>query len=275
MLGKGDGSTAVTGTGSSADPYLVIVDADYWNEAFWEEENIVNMGTETTELTVQEVVASTRQLKLVGTSAILAAAVAGTTFTSAKIYLQNSKDNDPQSIIAALELGVGSTLYSATTKRRFVASLQEDSSGAGVTTDMLSDDVLEIQKKCGKAPKIILASYEQYKKVSNLLEDKKEIQVEPRAENLKGIVGFKALQVTTPFGDLPFVMERALEGERICYLNDDMIEIEHRPGFGWFDDDGSVFMRKSDDDAYEARYGGYLEVCLNPAFHGYRKGLAV
>jgi hypothetical protein len=274
MLGKGDGSTAVTGDGSSGTPYLVKVHADFWNEAFWEEENIVNVGTETTELTIAEVVPSTRVVKLVGTSATLAAAVAGTTFTSAKIYLQNSKDNDPQSIVGALEKAVGDTLYGATCKRRFVASLQEDSSGSGVTTDMLSDDVLEIQKKCGKAPTLILASYAQYKKVSNLLEDKKEIEVQPRSEDLKGRIGFKALAVTTPFGDLPIVMERALEDERLLYLNDGMIEIEHRPDFGWFDDDGSVFMRKHDDDAYEARYGGYMEVCMNPAFHGYRKGLA-
>lgn len=272
-LGQGDNSTQVSGSGSSADPYVVVISDTTWNEAFWEEENGVNIGSETTILTISEVVPSTKTVKLVGTSATLAAAT-GSSATNAKIYLQGSKDNDPQSLIAGLELDAGDTLYGATIKRRFQASLQEDSNGSGVTTDMLSDDCLEIQKKCGKAPKLIMASYAQHKKISNLLEDKKEIQIDPRATNLKGVVGFKGLAVTTPFGDIPMFLERFLTDDRLLYVNDDMIEIEHRPGFGWFDDDGTVFLRKSDDDAYEARYGGYMEVCFNPAFHGYRKNLA-
>ena len=59
-LGAGDGSTTVSGTGSSADPYIVVISAATWNEAFWEEENGVNVGTETTILTISAVEASTR-----------------------------------------------------------------------------------------------------------------------------------------------------------------------------------------------------------------------
>ena len=58
-------------------------------------------------------------------------------------------------------------------------------------------------------------------------------------------------------------------------LNDNHIHIHHRPDFGWFDDDGTVFLRQADLDGYEARYGGYLEVYINPAFQGVIEGLAV
>ena len=57
-------------------------------------------------------------------------------------------------------------------------------------------------------------------------------------------------------------------------LNDNFIEIKHRPDFGWFDDDGSVFLRTASQDAYEARYGGYLEAYVVPSFHGVISGLA-
>ena len=48
----------------------------------------------------------------------------------------------------------------------------------------------------------------------------------------------------------------------------------HRPGFGWFDEDGTVLLRQADSDGYEARYGGYLQVVIKPAFQGQIHDLA-
>lgn len=272
-LGTGDGVTAVTGTGTSGDPYLVIISAATWKEANWEERDGVNVGTETTVLTVKEVVPSTRQIKLVGTSATLAAAVAGTTFTTAKIYMQGSKDNDPTGIASALA-ATSSTLYSITVNRRWQASVQADSSSAGLTTDMMNQDMLEIQRKCGKVPNLIITSFTQYRKLLNLLEDQKEYVVEPRASELKGKISFSGLAFHSAAGLVPIFPERFHREDGVSYINDNFIEIVHRPDFGWFDDDGTVFLRKADDDAYEARYGGYLECYVAPNFHGYRYGLA-
>jgi hypothetical protein len=98
--------------------------------------------------------------------------------------------------------------------------------------------------------------------------------IEPRAENLRGTMGFKAIAFESVGGEIPIIMDRFVEDDRIAYVNDDFIEAHHRPDFGWFDDDGTVFLRSNDDDAYEARYGGYLEILTNPCFQGYRKGLA-
>jgi hypothetical protein len=272
-LGAGDGSTAVTGAGTTADPYLVIMSATGWKEANWEEKDYVNCGTETTLLEVYEVVPSTRQIKFVGTSAALAAAVAGTTFTSATFYMQGSRANDPTSFWAAVEATSG-TLFGATVQRRWQSPCQKDSAGAGITVDVINTDLLTIHKASGKMPKMIVASYTQYGKLLNLLEDKKEYKIEPRAENLKGHFGFDAIAFHSLGGLMPIIMDRFVEDDRIAYVNDDFIEVHHRPDFGWFDDDGSVFLRAQDDDAYDARYGGYLEILTNPCFQGYRKGLA-
>lgn len=273
QLGTGDGATAVTGAGTSGDPYVVKMSATGWKEANWEEQDGVNCGTETSLLVVQEVVPSTRVVKFTGTSAALAAAVAGTTFTSAKFYMQGSKDNDPLSIPAVLAATSG-TLYSVTVGRKWQAPVQADSSGAGLTTDDMNTDMIAIQKRCGKVPKLIITSSVQYRKLLNILEDKKEIQVPARAENLRGSVSFDGLAFHSAAGLVPIFWDRFIDDDRVYYINDDMIELRHRPDFGWFDDDGSVFLRKSDSDAYEARYGGYLENYTLPTFHGYRKGLA-
>lgn len=273
-LGTGDNSTAVTGDGSSGDPYLVIISAATWKEANWEEQDAVNIGTETTNLIIDEVVPSTRQIKLVGTSAALATAVAGTTSTAAKIYMQKSKDNDPTSIWTSLS-ATASTLYSVNVTRRWKAPIQKDSDAAGVTTDMLNEDILGIERGCGQLPNLIVAGYTQYIKVLNLLEDKKEYMIDPRAENLKGKISFRAIEYLSPAGAIPIIYERFVENDRIAYLNDNFLECRHRPDFGWFDDDGTVFLRSNDDDAYEARYGGYYENYIPPSFHGYRYDLAV
>lgn len=271
-LGTLDGSTTVTGTGTAGDPYLVIVSATTWKEANWEERDGVNIGTETTILTISEVVPATRQIKLVGTSAALAAAT-GSTSSAAIVYMQNSKDNDPTGIMTAITAS-SSTLYGVTVNRRWQASVQANSSSAGITTDMLNQDMLEIQRKCGKVPKMIITSYTQYRKLLNLLEDQKQYEVQARADDLKGKVSFKGLEFMSAAGAIPIFPERFVKDDRLAYINDDFIELVHRPDFGWFDDDGTVFLRKADDDAYEARYGGYLECYVAPNFQGYRYGLA-
>lgn len=271
-LGTGDNSTNVTGAGTSADPFVVVMSAASWKEANWEERDGVNCGTEATLLIVQEVVPALRTVKFVGTSAALTA-VTGAAATAAKFYMQGSKDNDPTGLAYAISR-TSSTLYGVTVNRRWQASVQENSNGAGLTTDMLNQDMLTIQRKCGKVPKMIITSFTQYRKLLNLLEDQKEYMVEPRAADLKGKVSFSGLAFHSAAGLVPIFPERFVDEDRVYYINDDFIEICHRPDFGWFDDDGTVFLRKSNDDAYEARYGGYLEVYCAPNFQGYRYGLA-
>lgn len=272
QLGVGDNSTNVTGAGTAVSPYVVRMSATGWKEANWEEQQGVNVGSETTVLFISAVNPSTRDISFVGTSATLAAAAGGPSATNAKFYMQGSKDNDPQSIVKVLDATTGS-LYGVTVGRRW-QSYQAASSGAGITTDVMNKDMLEIQKRCGKVPNLIMTSFTQYRKILNLLEDHKRYPLEPRAQNLKGKVSFEALEFMSAAGPVPIVPNRMFDEDRVAYINDNFIEICHRPDFGWFDDDGTVFLRKADDDDYEARYGGYLEVYAIPTFHGTRTGLA-
>lgn len=271
-LGAGDGSTNVTGAGTSGSPYVVVISNATWKEANWEEGDYVNVGAETTQLEVTAVDPSAKSVSLVGSSVILAAAAAGPAATAAVIHMQNSKDNDPQGLKGVCDATSGS-LYNIPVQRRW-KSYQAASAGAGVTTDVMNGDVLEIQRRCGKAPKMIVTSYVQFKKILNLLEDQKEYQLDPRAANLKGVISFKGVEFMTSAGAIPLFPERFCDDDRIYYLNDDFITLHHRPDFGWFDDDGTVFLRKSDSDAYEARYGGYLQSYIVPSFQGVRTGLA-
>jgi len=194
---------------------------------------------------------------------------------SADIYMQNSKDKDPQGLKGICDATSG-TAYNISVKRRW-KSKQKDAGASAISTDLLNEMMLGVEKQCGKSPNLIICSYKQYEKILNLLEDQKRYEVKTRS-GLKSKSGadisFSGIEFMSSSGPVGIFPERFVEDDRIYFLNDNHIHIYHRPDFGWFDDDGTVFLRKSNSDAYEARYGGYLECYINPCFHGVLTNLA-
>jgi hypothetical protein len=195
-----------------------------------------------------------------------------------KVYLQGSKDKDPQGLksVVKAKQSPAETIYNIDQDRKW-SSVEKDASSASISTDLLNELMLSVEKKCGKAPNMILTSYKQYEKILNILEDQKRYEVKTRA-GLKSKSGadisFSGVEFMSTSGPVGIFPERFCDDDRVYALNDNHIHIHHRPDFGWFDDDGTVFLRLANEDAYEARYGGYLEVFINPAFQGLLKNLA-
>jgi len=272
-VARGDGATNVTGTGTSGDPYLVTLNSDTV-EANIEERDFLNYDAEVTQLEVAAYNPSTRVISLVGTSVGLAALTgAGPVLVTKYLHMQNSKDNDPLGIRGILSATSGS-LYGIPVARRWQASAQTDAASAGITTDMMNNDILEIERKCGKVPNLIQTSFTQYRKILNILEDKKYYDISPRNEALKGQISFKGVEFMSSAGPIGIFPERFIQSDELFYLNDNYMTIHHRPDFGWFDDDGTVFLREASADSYSARYGGYWQLYMPPTFHGYRYNLA-
>jgi hypothetical protein len=204
--------------------------------------------------------------------------------TLGSVVMQGSKDNDPQGLKGVIkseaELAADSVtdLYTVPVGRRWSAGHSENAASAAISTDMLNKVMLNIKKKCGKSPNLIVCSFKQYEKILNLLEDQKRYSVNTRA-GLKSKSGadisFSGVEFMSIDGPIGIFPERFIEDDRIYLLNDSHIHIKHRPDFGWFDDDGTVFLRKPSADAYEARYGGYLQTYINPCFHGVIHSLSV
>ena len=191
------------------------------------------------------------------------------------VVMQNSFQNDPEGLKGVLDATSGDK-YNISVARRW-KSHQKDAGGAAISTDLLNEMMLKVEKACGKSPNLIVTSYKQYEKILNLLEDQKRYEVKTRS-GLKSKSGadisFSGVEFMSSSGPVGIFPERFVEDDRIYFLNDNHIHIYHRPDFGWFDDDGTVFLRKSLSDAYEARYGGYLNCYINPCFHGVLDGLS-
>jgi hypothetical protein len=265
--GSGSLGTIAAGGVSGSGPWDVVISAASWKEANFEEKDYVNLASSSAVFEITAVVPATRTVTL--------AAVSGsyTPLAGDVIYMQNSKLNDPSGLKGVLD-AVSGTQYGITVGRRWQAGAQVAAGGAGLTTDLMNQVMLEVQRKSGKVPNLIMCSFTQYRKLLNVLEDQKQYIVEPRSPELVGKVSFRGVEFMSSAGPVGVFPERFIEDDRMYFLNDNFIQIHHRPDFGWFDDDGSVFLRTT-GDAYEARYGGYLESYIVPPFHGVISGLAI
>jgi hypothetical protein len=265
-LGQFSGSAG----GTAAAPLLTIT-AGSWKEANFEEKDYINVNSLGSVWEVVTVTPATRQVLLARISGTddLTAIGAGTH----TVYMQNSKDNDPQGLKGVLDATTGS-LYGVTVGRRWKAGAQIAAGGAGVTPDALNQGMMEIQRTSGKVPNLIVTSFTQYRKLLNILEDQKQYLLDPRASDLVGKISFRGLEFMSAAGPVGIFPERFCEDDRVYLLNDNFITLKHRPDFGFFDDDGTVFLRDAGSDSYSFRYGGYLQSYIVPSFHGVITGLA-
>jgi hypothetical protein len=265
--------SVVTGAGTSGSPYVISFDtaSTYFPAEFEciEEGDILNAGTETTELEVVAVSVTaasgyaTGTISVVGTSALLAddAAATATAFEEA-LYMQKSKDNEIIGVAGVLSATSGS-LYNIAVGRRWQAYRKNAS--AALSTDLLNDAVMNLKRQCGEAPNLIMMSYHQYIAYLDLLEDAKVFNIPARDK--KFTVSYSAIEYISPDGVIPVVPSRFMDSDKIYLLNDSKIKLHLRPGgFEWFDEDGTVFLRNASSDEYDARYGGYGQYFINPHF---------
>ena len=264
------GAFSGSATGTAAAPILTITDAS-WVEGHWEENDYVNVNVLSSVWAVIEVLPATKVVKLsrISGSDDLTAIGAGTH----TVYMQNSKDADPLGFGKVLKAVAGDSLYGVTVARRFQAT-QIDAGGSGISTDIMNELISKIMYKSGKAPKMIVTSYTQMRKIKNFLEDQKIYMIDPRASELKGKISWSGIEYMANGAKLAIIEDRMMKDDEMMAINTDFVTSYHRPGFGWFDDDGTVFLRQTNSDAYGARYGGYYQNYIIPSFHGIVTGLA-
>jgi hypothetical protein len=272
MLFQGDGATTVTGAGSTGSPYVVRGLASNWVRYFVEKKDYVNVASDTTLLEIVAINPATRDVSLVGTSATLAA-VAGSTSTSAKVYMQKSKDTDIESILRVCTATTG-TLYGITVGVGW-QSVQIPAGGAGITTDLINQLVTEVELQSGESPTVLVTSYKQYRKVQDLLGDRLRYMTCANRDPVfkKAGFNFKAIEWNTQSGSIGLVASRMCPDGYFFALNMDNIQLSMTEPPKWADDDNTVLLRTS-GDSYEARYIGYGEIFIHPNAQGVLSGLA-
>lgn len=272
LFGDGTGALGTlnaNASGTAAAPVCVI-SAATWVEGHWEENDYINFGTDAAVFRIDEVIPATRTLELTRLSGTLDLTASGSGMIA---YMQNSKDAEPLGLKGVCDAAAGDTLYGVTVARRFQAT-QIAAGGSGISTDAMNELVSKVMFKCGKAPKLLVTSYTQMRKIKNFLEDQKVYMIEPRSSELQGKISWSGIEFLANGAKIAIIEDRMCEDDRMYAANTDFMTSYHRPGFGWFDDDGTVFLRVANDDAYSARYGGYYQNYFIPSFQGVITGLS-
>jgi len=289
VLARGAGATNVSGLGTIASPYVVVMRASDWNIANLEEKSIVQVvtglnagdnlggaaeGGDSTAnlLTIVAVNKATRAVSLVGTSAVLAGLTGAAPFpTTSGLVPQRSYLAEAQGLSGVL-MKTSGTLYGLTVQRRWQAT-QVDALGSGIVVDMMNDVMLQVEQSFGEAPNMIICNYNQYRKILAQLEDQKRYNLPNK--NVKGHMGFSGIEYMGTSGSVGIFVDRFCPEDKIFFLNDKFIHRYHRPGGAeWFQDDKTVFLRTVDEDVLEARYGAYMENFITPSAHGVLHNLA-
>jgi hypothetical protein len=186
------------------------------------------------------------------------------TVTDGDYFVMQNSVNAELDGIAGVVSATSGTYKNISIGRRW-QSYRKNASAA-VSSDLMNDCVLKLKKQCGESPDVILASYHQYVKILNFLEDAKRYALPARAKSLKGQVSFAGVEFMSADGPIPVIPDRFMDNDKLYFLNTNHIELHLTPGgFEWFDEDGTVFLRDA-ADTYSARFGGYGELFVNPHF---------
>jgi hypothetical protein len=285
LISGAAGNSNVSGDGGSGTEYVISFDtaSTYFPAEFEaiEEGDTVNVNSETVDLVVTDMSVTvangyaTGTVTLLGPSSTRLDALSGSgPFAAADdLHMEGSKGNELDGIKGVLAATSG-TYKNIAVGRRW-SSYRKSAASAALSTDLLNDLVLNVKRQSGASPKFLLSSYHQYVKLLNLLEDQKQYNLPARDKKFKGQISFSGIEFMTADGAIPVIPDRFMDSDKIYALNDDHIELHCRPGgFEWFDEDGTVFLRES-TDSYEARYGGYAELFVNPHFQGELHTIAV
>ena len=297
ILGKGDGAgAAVTGAGSEASPYVVIIPSAEFHDAFFEERDYVQVVTglasdntggaaESDLLEIVEVNPTTRAVYLVGSSVRLANLVAGAAPLAATdgLAMQGSYLKDFTGLRKVSKYSElydsgtpGLKLYEVDLQRRWKMFVK-DNTGAAVGKPVLNEMMLTVDRRSGQTPNLIVCGYTQFAKLINLSEDQKRYNLMPRDPKFaKAQFAWEAVEYMSIKGAVPVVVDKMVKDDEIWFLNDNFIEGSFRPGMPeWADEDGAIFSRIPGKDAYEARYCLYGEILITPPFHAHLKDLAL
>jgi hypothetical protein len=239
--------------------------------------DIVRVEAETTDLKIQAIVrtSGSEQLQLVGTSTRLAALAGSGPFTTTdEIHLQKSEDLAPLGL-KIIENTSGTSYGVDHSNYRFQGKVVA-AGGVAISEELLDELVMGIEENCGQNPNLIVGSFLAVRKIKAFLSDKVKIEVKSSdpGDELNGRVSFSALAYHSDSGLIPIIADRFCPKSKVYALNTDKIEVLHAPGWGWMQRDNTLFMRRDTTDQYQARFGGYGEIVIQPHFQGVITGLA-
>lgn len=223
------------------------------------------------QMTVEVAAASSTALSLVTvTTGAVAAPVANDV-----LYWEGNRNGECVGLKSIAPVSAG-TLYgiSQTTNPEF-RGLVTNLAGATLAYADLNDIISDLEDELGTSPRLAICSHNTKAALKSQAEDQKRYSVaEAKSSNAK--IGFKGIELMGDDGAFPLISSQMCEDDEMYFLDPKYMQLVMRQDFGWFDDDGTILLRDTNKDVYNARYGGYFELfCSKPNSVGRIRNFAV
>jgi hypothetical protein len=281
LFGAGDGSlgavhasTAVTGS----NPYTVTLAASQ-ALANYEESDYVNFGSGTSAFEITALAENDNDATTPAVLTVNRLSGSDVPALSDTIYMQGSKDNDPHGLDEVIDLTTG-THDGISVGRRW-QSHQKAAGSSTLDYDLIIEVALEIKRKSGHMPDVLVLPYIQLRKLLISLEDQKSILVPPQPKEINGKLGLSNASILVPGGTIEILADRFCPDARAYLLNTDkrFLSLEMAPDSMGFVDDfqGSIFHSEhiNGNDQYSIYYALYGQFKIVPTAHGVITGLSV
>lgn len=180
------------------------------------------------------------------------------------LYWEGNRNGEVVGLKSIAPVSAG-TLYgiSQTTNPEF-RGLVNNLSGATLAYGDLNDIISDLEDELGVSPDLAVCSHATKAALKSQAEDQKRCNVlEVKSSDAK--IGFKGLELMGDAGPFAMISSQMCEDDEIYFMNSKYLQLVMRQDFGWFDDDGSILLRDTNKDVYNARFGGYFELfCSKP-----------
>lgn len=257
LVGGGVLGTIATGGVSGSNPYTLTLTS--FKAANFEIGDIVNIETANTDkFEIQGISQSA------GTITVYRNTGSQVPAQGDAIFHQGNENNGILGLEGNLSFASGNTLYGESFGYRYEPGANINAASAGINTEFIDEAALSIHKLNGGSIDTIIGSHVQWRKFAATMEGDKRYCITKPVTDIKGHPGFKGIEYVGPNGSAVFLISRFCDDDKVYVFDKSKLELKHTRGFGWFDDDGTVFMREANSDSYEARFGGYMELYFLP-----------
>lgn len=271
LFGDGSGKLAevdsVSGAGTTASPWVITCTTTGTNAPKYKKRYFPR-GAKIDLYTSAGVYQLTVRVVSVSSTAVTATTVAiGSSSTPVAADILYWEGNRSQECVGLNQIAPTSagTLYgiSQSTNPEFMG-IVNDVSGATIAFDDINGIVSDLEEELGLSPKIAICSHGTKTALKNQAEEQKRYNVS-EVKSSDGKIGFKGIEIMSDEGGLPLVASQMCPDDEMYFFDPKYLMLVMRQDFGWFDDDGTILLRDTNKDVYNARYGGYFELfCSKP-----------
>ena len=261
VYGTGSGAVGVTSSTTSLNTAVIISGIDNFqiNEVV-DIYTAANLAADSTaKATARNVTAITNNDDGTGTVTFDGAAVA---FTANDVFVRTGNANREWAGLGIMVGNTGGVAYENIDPNNVPVwkSIIDANGGTprAISETMITKNVDKTYKQCGKNVSLLLTSLGVRRSYANLLTQQRRY-----VNKTEFVAGFSGLAFTTDRGDIPLIADKDCPFNTLYGLSEDAIKVYREADWSFMDEDGNMWLRDPNKDAYTATLFQYSELATD------------